>query len=240
MVTGGSRGIGRATCLALARQGAAVAIHYRNHKHEAEAVAASILDRQGKACVIQADLTEAGAEVLLVQATVTALGSIDILINNAGEQTTAAVVEMSDEIWSRSLELNLSAAFRLSRACIPAMQAHSWGRIINVTSQAAYTGSVRHAHYAAAKAGLLGLTFSLAKELGPSGITVNAVVPGRIETEMLADQLPLRAEEWLRQTPLRRFGRPEEVAAAIAFLASEDASYITGAALQVGGGLVMG
>ncbi len=203
-------------------------------------MAASILDRQGKACVIQADLAEAGAEVLLVEAAVTALGSIDILINNAGEQTTAAVVEMSDEIWSRSLEINLSAAFRLSRACIPAMQAHSWGRIIHVTSQAAYTGSVRHAHYAAAKAGLLGLTFSLAKELGPAGITVNAVVPGRIETEMLADQLPSRSEEWLRQTPLRRFGRPEEVAAAIAFLASEDASYITGAALQVGGGLVMG
>jgi len=161
-------------------------------------------------------------------------------VNNAGEQGTASVTEMADAEWQRSLDLNLTAAFRLAQACLPEMLAQRWGRIINVSSQAAYTGSARHAHYAAAKAGLLGFTFSLAKEAGPHNVTANVVVPGRIETDMLAGQLPSRAGEWLKQTPLGRLGRPEEVAAAIAFLASEAASYITGAALQVGGGLVMG
>jgi NAD(P)-dependent dehydrogenase (short-subunit alcohol dehydrogenase family) len=120
------------------------------------------------------------------------------------------------------------------------MKEQHWGRIINVSSQAAYRGSANHAHYAAAKAGLLGFTFSLAKELGDSGITVNAVTPGRILTDLLLKQTPGREEEWLRQTPLGRFGRPEEVAAAITFLASEEASYITGTVLNVSGGLVMG
>ena len=120
------------------------------------------------------------------------------------------------------------------------MKARRWGRIINVSSQVAFTGSNNHAHYAAAKSGLLGLTFSLAKELGASGITANVVAPGRIVTDMLLSQMPGREEEWLRQTPLRRFGRPEEVAVPIAFLASDEASYITGAVLNVSGGQLMG
>jgi NAD(P)-dependent dehydrogenase (short-subunit alcohol dehydrogenase family) len=120
------------------------------------------------------------------------------------------------------------------------MRAAGFGRIVNVSSQAALTGSANHAHYAAAKAGLHALTFSLAKELGPDGITVNLVAPGRIETPMLAERSAGREEEWLGQTPLRRFGRPEEVAAVVGFLASEAAGYVTGAAINVSGGLVMG
>jgi NAD(P)-dependent dehydrogenase (short-subunit alcohol dehydrogenase family) len=120
------------------------------------------------------------------------------------------------------------------------MQERRWGRIINVSSQVAYTGSNNHAHYAAAKSGLLGFTFSLAKELGASGVTINVVAPGRIVTDLLLDRMAGREEEWIRQTPLQRFGRPEEVAGPIAFLASEDASYITGAVINVSGGQLMG
>ncbi len=240
LVTGGSRGIGRATCLALAAQGAAVAVHYRSHADAALAVAEEIRAAGGTAMVVQADLLDPDAITRLVAEVRAELGPVDILANNAGEQGTAPVTEMADAEWQRSLDLNLTAAFRLAQACLPHMLAQRWGRIINVSSQAAYTGSARHAHYAAAKAGLLGFTFSLAKEAGPYNITANVVVPGRIETDMLAGQLASRAEEWLRQTPLGRLGKPEEVAAAIAFLASDAAGYITGAALQVGGGLVMG
>lgn len=240
LVTGGSRGIGRATCLALAAQGAAVAVHYRGRADAALAVAEQIRAEGGTAMGVQADLRDPDAIARLVAEVRAELGPVDILVNNAGEQGTAAVTEMTDAEWQRSLDLNLTAAFRLAQACLPHMLAQRWGRIVNVSSQAAYTGSARHAHYAAAKAGLLGFTFSLAKEAGPHNVTANVVVPGRIETDMLAGQLAARADEWLRQTPLGRLGRPEEVAAAIAFLASEAASYITGAALQVGGGLVMG
>jgi NAD(P)-dependent dehydrogenase (short-subunit alcohol dehydrogenase family) len=147
---------------------------------------------------------------------------------------------MKDEEWEQSIALNLGAAFRYARECIPAMKERGWGRIINVSSQAALTGSSNHAHYAAAKSGLLGLTFSLAKELATSGITANVVVPGRIVTDLLLSRMPGREEEWMGQTPMRRFGRPEEVAGPIAFLASEDASYITGAVLNVSGGQLMG
>lgn len=240
LVTGGSRGIGRATCLALAARGAAVAIHYHNREDAAREVVQQIQAAGGRAVSVQADLADGAAASDLVAQVNTALGPVDILVNNAAEYGTATVLEMTDAEWARTLELNLTAPFRLARACMPAMIAQGWGRIINISSQAAYTGSARHAHYAAAKAGLLGLTFTLAKELGPHGVTANVVVPGRIVTDMLSGQLPTRAEEWLGQTPLRRFGQPEEVAAAIAFLASDEASYITGAALQVGGGLVMG
>jgi NAD(P)-dependent dehydrogenase (short-subunit alcohol dehydrogenase family) len=168
------------------------------------------------------------------------LGKIDILVNNAGEMTDVSVAEMKDDDWEQSIEVNLTAAFRYARECIPSMQERRWGRIINVSSQVAYTGSNHHAHYAAAKAGLLGFTFSLAKELGTYGITANVVAPGRIITDLLTERTAGREEEWIRQTPMRRFGRPEEVAAAIVFLSSDEATYITGAVLHVNGGLVMG
>lgn len=240
LVTGGSRGIGRATCLALAASGAAVAVHYNSNQSSAEEAVARIEEMDGRAVAVGANLLEEDAGDSIVAAVEGSLGTVDILVNNAGELTTSAVENLGDALWERTLTLNLTAAFRCARAVIPAMKERRWGRIVNVSSQAAYTGSANHAHYAAAKAGMAGLTFSLAKELGPHGVTANLVVPGRIETDILADDLPTRREEWLRQTPARRLGRPEEVAAAIAFLASEPASYVMGAALHVGGGLVMG
>ena len=240
LVTGGSRGIGRATCLALAASGAAVAVHYNSNQSSAQEAVARIEEIDGRAVAVGANLLEEDAGDSIVAAVEGSLGTVDILVNNAGGLTTSAVENLGDALWERTLTLNLTAAFRCARAVIPAMKEHRWGRIVNVSSQAAYTGSANHAHYAAAKAGMAGLTFSLAKELGPHGVTANLVVPGRIETDILADDLPKRREEWLGQTPARRLGRPEEVAAAIAFLASEPAGYVMGAALHVGGGLVMG
>lgn len=240
LVTGGSRGIGRATCLALAAQGAAVAVHYHTSEAAALAVVKKIKQLDGAAVALQADLAAPGSGSDLVAATANGLGPVDILVNNAGEMTDVTVVNMTDEVWERSLTLNLTAAFRCTRACIPAMQSRGWGRIINVSSQAAFTGSAQHAHYAAAKSGLLGFTYSLAKELGGSAVTINVVAPGRITTDMLLERASGRKQEWLQQTPLGRLGQPEEVAQAIAFLASDSASYITGAVLNVNGGLVMG
>lgn len=169
-----------------------------------------------------------------------AFGTPTILVNNAGLMTAATVETMTDEQWDTTLTVNLTSAFRLTREVIPGMREQGGGRIINVSSQAAYRGSVGRAHYAASKAGMLGLTFSLARELGPDAVTVNVVVPGRIMSDMLANHSNGSEEAWLAATPLGRFGTPAELASAVGYLASDGASYITGAALQVGGGLVMG
>ena len=240
LVTGGSRGIGRAACLALAARGAAVAVLCRSRIKEAREVAGQIRSGGGRSLEIEANVLDPGAIRRSVEQAVAGLGPIDILVNNAGEMTDAAVVDMKDDDWDQALAINLTASFRYARQCIASMKERHWGRIINVSSQVAYTGSNNHAHYSAAKAGLLGLTFSLTKELGPSGITADVVAPGRILTDLLLEHMPGREKEWISQTPMRRFGRPEEVAAAIAFLASEEAGYITGAVIQVNGGLVMG
>ena len=240
LVTGGSRGIGRATCLELARRGAAVAVLCRRRITEAQEVAQQIKSSGGRSLAIEADVLDPQAIKRSAQEAAAKLGSIGILVNNAGEMTDFSVLDLKDEDWETSLAINLTSAFRYARECIPSMKESRWGRIINVSSQVVYTGSNNHAHYAAAKSGLLGFTFSLTKELGPFGITANVVAPGRIVTDLLTERMAGREQEWMSQTPMRRLGQPQEVAAAIAFLASEDASYITGAVINVNGGLVMG
>jgi NAD(P)-dependent dehydrogenase (short-subunit alcohol dehydrogenase family) len=236
LVTGGSGGIGHAVCAELARRGSAVAVHYHREREAAEALAAEL----GSAVAIAADLSSPSGPDELVAAATRELGPVTVLVNNAGTMTDAPVESMPDELWESAVTLNLTAAFRTCRAVISGMRAARFGRIVNVSSQAALTGSVNHAHYAAAKSGLHGLTFSLAKEVGRDGITVNLVLPGRIETPLLDARSEGRLEEWLGQTPLGRLGRPEEVAAVIGFLTSPEASYVTGAAVNVSGGLLMG
>ena len=240
LVSGGATGIGAATVAALAAEKITVAMQYSSSQKEAKQIAEQLNGKGFKVEIFQADLSQKGAAENLVEQVKKNLGDIDILVNNAGVMSDASIIQMSDEIWDEAVNVNLTAAFKLIRACAPSMVSKKWGRVINISSQVALTGSANHAHYAAAKAGLLGLTYSAAKEYGASGVTVNAVLPGRIETKMIADRSVGRLDEWLSQTPLNRLGRPDEVASLINFLASDASSYITGAAINVNGGLVMG
>jgi 3-oxoacyl-[acyl-carrier protein] reductase len=239
IVTGGAGSLGSAIAAELSRQGSRVVIAYRSAAGEAADLAAR-LGGGGRAIAVPADLRLPGAADTITAAARDAFGAPTILVNNAGVMTNTRVEAMSDDEWDETIAVNLTAAFRLVRAVIPGMRAAGTGRIVNVSSQAAFRGSIGRAHYAAAKAGMLGLSYSLAKELGPDGITVNAVVPGRIASDMLAAHSSGREESWLTETPLGRFGTAEEVASAVGYLVSDGASYITGATLQVGGGLVMG
>ena len=240
LVTGGATGIGAATVTAMAESKITVALQYSSSETQAKQIAEQLNSKGAKVEIFQADLSQKDSAEKLVAAVKAKLGEIDILINNAGLMTDASIIDMSDELWDQAININLTAAFKLIRACAPSMVAKKWGRIINISSQVALTGSANHAHYATAKAGLLGLTYSAAKEYGASGVTVNAVLPGRIETNMIAQRSIGRLDEWLSQTPLNRLGRADEVAGMINFLASEMASYVTGASINVNGGLVMG
>lgn len=240
LVTGGATGIGAATVTAMAESKITVALQYSSSETQAKQIAEQLNSKGAKVEIFQADLSQKDSTEKLVAAVKAKLGEIDILINNAGLMTDASIIDMSDELWDQAININLTAAFKLIRACAPSMVAKKWGRIINISSQVALTGSANHAHYATAKAGLLGLTYSAAKEYGASGVTVNAVLPGRIETNMIAQRSIGRLDEWLSQTPLNRLGRADEVAGMINFLASEMASYVTGASINVNGGLVMG
>lgn len=239
VVTGGAGSLGSAIAAELSRAGHRVLIAYHSRGDEAGRLVAD-LGGAGSAAAVEADLAAPGAAGVIVAAAEKALGPVTILVNNAGAMTHALIEEMTDEQWDDTLTVNLTSAFRLCRQVIPGMRAAGGGRIINVSSQAAYRGSIGRAHYAASKAGMLGLTYSLARELGPDAITVNAVVPGRVASDMLSDHSAGKEKAWLDQTPLGRFGTPVEVASAVCYLASQPAGYITGAALQVGGGLVMG
>ena len=240
LVSGGATGIGAATVAALAAEKITVAMQYSSSQKQAKEIADQLNGKGFKVEIFQADLSQKGAAENLVEQVKKNLGDIDILVNNAGVMSDASIIQMSDQLWDEAINLNLTAAFKLIRACAPSMVSKKWGRVINISSQVALTGSANHAHYATAKAGLLGLTYSAAKEYGASGVTVNAVLPGRIETKMIADRSVGRLDEWLSQTPLNRLGRPDEVASMINFLASDASSYITGAAINVNGGLVMG
>ena len=240
LVTGGATGIGAATVAALAAEKITVALQYSSSQKEAKQIADQLNGKGFKVEIFQADLSQKGAAENLVEQVKKNLGDIDILVNNAGVMSDASIIQMSDQLWDEAINVNLTAAFKLIRACAPSMVSKKWGRVINISSQVALTGSANHAHYATAKAGLLGLTYSAAKEYGASGVTVNAVLPGRIETKMIADRSVGRLDEWLSQTPLNRLGRPDEVASMINFLASDASSYVTGAAINVNGGLVMG
>ena len=239
VITGGSRGIGKAIALRLAQQGADICFSYRGNTDAAEATQKEI-EALGRKCVaVQADVTQPEAAEALVKAALDAFGKVDILVNNAGITRDDLIMRMKPEDWRDVLETNLFGAFWTLKAVTRPMLRAKSGRIINITSVSGQAGQMGQANYSSAKAGLIGLTKASARELGSRGITVNAVAPGFVLTELtegLADEWKQRITE---QTPLGRFGTVEEVAYSVAFLASDEAAYITGQVLAVDGGLVM-
>jgi 3-oxoacyl-[acyl-carrier protein] reductase len=239
IVTGGSRGIGKAIALRLAAQGADICFSYRGNA-DAAAGTQKEIDALGRRCVaVQADVTEPDAAEALVKAALDAFGKVDILINNAGITRDDLIMRMKPEDWRDVLETNLFGAFWSLKAVTRPMLRAKSGRIISITSVSGQAGQMGQANYSSAKAGLIGLTKAAARELGSRGITVNAVAPGFVLTELtqdLNDDLKAQINE---RTPLGRFGTVEEIAYAVAFLASDEAAYITGQVLAVDGGLVM-
>ncbi len=239
IVTGGSGELGGAICRRLVADGHRVVLAFHSNESAANCLAETL--GQENVQIVQANLAERTSPSKILDAALDRWGTPTIVVNNAGFMTRSAVADMTDEMWDELIDINLSSVFRLTRAVIPGMVLVGTGRIVNISSQAAHRGSIGRAHYAAAKAGVLGFTFALARELGPSGVTVNAVSPGRIRSKMLDDGSDeTQISTWLAETPLGRLGTPEELASSVAYLVSPDASYITGAVLQVGGGLVMG
>ena len=238
LVTGASRGIGRAVALALAEAGAEVVVNYSNSPDAADAVVAEIKNCGGQAYALQADVAQEEAVNALIQTVIERSGRIDVLVNNAGITRDGLLMRMKTEDWQSVINLNLSGVFLCTRAVARPMLKQKSGRIINITSVVGLMGNAGQSNYAAAKAGVVGFTRSTAKEMASRGITVNAVAPGFIATDMTKD---LDAEGILAAIPLGRFGTPEQVAGAVRFLASDPAAaYITGQVLQVDGGMVMG
>ena len=239
LVTGASRGIGKAIACKLAREGAKVIINYNGSKEKAEAVKSEIEAAGGQAEVYQCDVSDYTACETFIQTVIKEEGSQDILVNNAGITKDGLLMKMSEEDFDKVLDTNLKGAFNTIRFASRQMLKQKSGRIINMSSVVGVIGNAGQANYAASKAGVIGLTKAAARELASRGITVNAIAPGFIETDMtdvLSDKVKEASEA---QIPLGHFGKPEDVAAAAAFLASEEARYITGQVLHVDGGMVM-
>jgi 3-oxoacyl-[acyl-carrier protein] reductase len=239
LVTGGSRGIGRAIALRLATQGADVAFTYRGNAAAAADTTAAIEGLGRKALAIQADASQPDTAETVVKTTLDAFGKVDILVNNAGVTRDDLIMRMSPEDWRLVLETNLFGAFWMIKAVTRPMLKARGGRIVNITSVSGQAGQMGQANYSSAKAGLIGLTKATARELASRSITVNAVAPGFVLTELTQDLPDALKAEITARTPLGRFGETTEVADAVAFLASDEAGYITGQVLAVDGGLVM-
>lgn len=236
IVTGSSRGIGRATALGLARQGYQVVVNYHHNREKAEEVLQEIRAAGTYGLVIGADVSKPEEARELIETSVKEFGRIDVLVNNAGINQDQLMLRIKDDEWERVINTNLSSAFYCSRAAVRHMLKKRYGRIINISSVVGIGGNAGQTHYAAAKAGLLGLTYSIAREYGSRGITANAVAPGFIVSDMTASLSPEQQKQLLSGIAAGRLGSPDDVASVVTFLASEAAGYINGQVLRVDGG----
>lgn len=239
LVTGASRGIGASIAKGLAREGAFVIINYNGSKERAEAVLAEIEAEGGKAAIFQCSVADYAATEEMMKAVIKEHGRIDILVNNAGITRDNLIMKMTEEDFDQVLDTNLKGTFNTIRHAARQMLKQRSGKIINISSVSGVLGNAGQANYAASKAGVIGLTKTMARELASRGITVNAVAPGFVDTEMTEILKEEVKEAAVAQIPLKRFGKPEEIADAVVFLASEKANYITGQVIHVDGGMAI-
>ncbi|MCK9293706.1 MAG: 3-oxoacyl-[acyl-carrier-protein] reductase [Desulfobulbaceae bacterium] len=240
VVTGGSRGIGKAICLRLAGMGATVVVNYVSRPDAAEATVASIKEAGGNAAAYQFDVAAAEQVQAAFKKIVADFGRVDILVNNAGITRDGLIAMMKEQAWDEVIDTNLKGAFNCIKAVSRPMMKQRWGRIVSITSVIGFAGNAGQANYAAAKAGMVGLTRSVAKELASRGVTVNGVAPGYIDTDMTKELSEEVTEKIKAEIPMNSLGTVEDVAAAVAYLVSEEARYVTGQFIHVNGGMFMG
>lgn len=239
VVTGGSRGIGRAICLRLSAMGALVYVNYVSRPEAAEETVARIREQGGKGEIIAFDVADGNAVAAAFKAIATAAGSIDILVNNAGITRDGLMARMKEEDWDAVVDTNLKGAFLCAKAAAREMMRKKWGRIVNISSVSGFSGNPGQVNYSAAKAGMIGLTKAMAREYASRNITVNAVAPGYVETEM-TEQLSSEVQEEIKKgILLASFGKAEDIAGAVAYLVSDDGRYVTGQTLHVNGGMYL-